>query len=257
MSPEELRQSADRLDELGRLVARAFIECNLELITQLATEFSETKRRVQAHLIEYPSTELVGTEAATARSILHKIAAKEPLIVEDALIGRIIDCDLDDNELEEIGEDEFYSWMNPTQYAKGLFKAGALITNCGSIPNNLVIFLDEARQCFAFKQYNAVCALCRAMLDISIKDIATICGILQRDDHNVVQIARHNHENLKDLINAVTHSQRLAHLRTALHEIRISTNPVVHGGRVADEERAISTLKGSLHAIHQLYEAIG
>jgi len=184
MSPEELRQSADRLDELSRLVVRAYIDWNPELIGRLATEFAETKRRVQAHLIEYPSTPLPGDEAATARSILCKIAAREPLPAEEALIGKIIDCDLDENDLEEIGTNELYSWISHIEYANGLFKAGALITNCGSLPNNLSIFLGEARQCFAFQQYNAVCALCRAMLDISIKDIATTIGILQRDDQN-------------------------------------------------------------------------
>lgn len=257
MSPEDLKQSANRLDELSRLIVRSYIEWNPELVAQLATEFADTKRRVQTHLIENPSAQLPGAEAAASRVILTKIAAGESLPVEDALIGRIIDCGLDEEDLEEIGARELYSWISHIEYASGLFKAGALIVNCDSLPSNLGTFLDEARQCFAFQQYNAVCALCRAMLDISVKDVATTRGILQRDDHTVVQLARRRHESLRDLINAITHRPEFAHLRDQLHEIRISTNPVVHGGRAADEDSAIRTLRDALKVIHKLYEVTG
>jgi len=256
MSPEDLKQSADRLDELGRLIARSCIEYDPKMIALLATEFAETKRRVQTHLIENPSAQLPGVEAASARSILRKIAAGEALPIEDALIWRIMDCNLDKEDLEEIGTQELYSWISHVEYASGLYKAGALIINCGSLPSNLSTFLGEARQCFAFQQYNAVCSLCRAMLDISVKDIFTKCGILQSDDRNVVQMAGRSHQNLGDLINKVTHRPEFAHLRAALHDIRVSTNPIVHGGKAADEHRAIGTLRDALRVIHELYEVV-
>ena len=94
MSPEDLKRHADRLDEIGRLIVRSYIEWDLEQLSQLAAEFAETKRTIQVYLIENPSAQLPGAEAAPARAILNKISSGEPLSVESALVGKIIDCGL-------------------------------------------------------------------------------------------------------------------------------------------------------------------
>ena len=94
------------------------------------------------------------------------------------------------------------------------------------------------------------------MLDISVKDLAISCGILQTDEENVAQIASRRHETLRDLINAVTHRQEFSHLRDSLHQLRVTINPVVHG-KAIDEHGAIRTLRETLGVIHQLYEARG
>ncbi len=257
MSPEELRHSADRLSELDRLIVRSFIEWDPKALATLVTEFADTKRAVQAYLIENPSVPLPGEEAAAARSVLSKIASGDQLPGEKALTGQIVDCDLDDDDLEEIGAQELYSWISHIEYANGLFKAGALIANCGSLPSTLQALLSEARQCYAFQQYNAVCALCRAILDVSVKDIATQHGVLRQDEENVVQLVRRKHETLNDLINALTHRPSFSHLREPLHNIRRSTNRVVHGGRTASEDSAAATLRATLMTVHRLYEAVG
>src|SRR5690606_5471157 len=146
----DLKQSALRLVELGRLIVRAYIEWDSEKIAQLATEFAETKRLVQIHLIENPAVQLPGADAAEARAVLRKIASGEPLPAEEALIGKIVDCGFDTVDFDEIGTDELYSWMSHIDYAEGLYQAGALIVACGTLPKELSTYVNEARQCFAF-----------------------------------------------------------------------------------------------------------
>ena len=254
---QELRHFADRLSELDRLIVRSFIEWNPEALATFVAEFADTKKSIQTYLIENPSVQLPGEDAAAARSILSRVASGDQLPGEKAFTGQLVDCDLDDDELEELGAQELYSWISHVEYANGLFKAGALIANCGSLPNTLQTLLGEARQCYAFQQYNAVCALCRAILDVSVKDIATQCGVLRQDEDNVVQLVRRRHETLNDLINALTHRPSFSHLREPLHNIRRSTNPVVHGGRSASEDSASATLGATLITVHRLYETGG
>jgi len=256
MSPEELRFSADRLSELDRLIVRSFIEWDPKALELLVAEFSDTKKAVQAYLIKNPSVTLPGEKAAAARSILSKIASGDQLPGERALTGQIVDCDLDNDDLEEIGAQELYSWISHNEYANGLFKAGALIANCDSLPSTLKALLGEVRQCYALQQYNAVCSLCRAILDVAVRDVATQHGVLREDKENVVQLTRHKHETLYDLINALTHHALFSHLREPLHSIRRSTNPIVHGGRTAAEVSAAATLRATLNVVHRLYEVV-
>ena len=254
MAPEDLEILVNRIDELDRLIVRSFIEWDPEKLSDLLVEFDRAKRDVQTHLIEYPSVQLIGPDSAKARAILGKISAGENLPVEDAFIGKFMDVGLDETDLEEIGTQELYSWMCHVDYARGLFKAGALIVNCGALPANLKDFLHETRQCFAFQQYNAVAALCRTMIEVAARDIAARCKPPQGVSGNVLQFNDERHKSLNEIINSVTHRPEFSHLREPLHRLRQSANPIVHGGRTVDETVASQTLRETLRVIRQLYE---
>jgi hypothetical protein len=253
MSPEELVKVTLRLDELGRQIIRAFIEWNPTELSEFLVEFAESKRAIHAHLIENPVAQLGGETHAAARKILTTIAAGAPLPAEAALIGKLVDCGLDHADLAEIGSQELYSWISHIEYAEGLYKAGSLIINSGALPGNLGAFLREARQCFALQQYNAVCALCRAMVDISVRDIVAGLRETPSPAGKVVPM-RPRYENLMDLIKELTRAQDYNHLRGQLERIPKLTNPIVHGGRTSDENSALDVLRETLSAVHRLYE---
>lgn len=253
----ELINDALRLDELGRSIAKACIEWDPTKLGVLIEEFFQAKNRISASVIAHPVVQLPGTSNAKAREIVMRVAARQSLPIEESLLARLVDCELDEEQLEEIGTEELYSWMSHVDYARGLYKAGALVVGCGSIPDGLRTFVGEARQCFAFQQYNSVCALCRTMIELSVKDIATAYGVLPADRDNITHLASRGQIPLSKLIGELTTIPAFRHLRDDLHQVRIATNAIVHGSRSVDEPEAAATLKQTLDAIHRIYEAHG
>lgn len=262
-STDGIVRSAQRLIELGPLMVRAIIEWKTDKVRRYFSEYSEVKFQVRKVLIDQSVVNVPGSAAADVRAVLKKIAADEPLPVEQALAGgplkNALPGPLSEDDFEELGRESLYSWMSHVEYAEGLYRAGALVVACGEIPKNLERFTAEARQCYAFQQFNAVCALCRTMLEISVRDLAIVYGLIPRDSEKVSHLAARGHKphgpDLQELIHRITEHTELRHLRDALHRIRQSTNAIIHGRRSMSESEALRVLKDTLSGIHRLYEA--
>ena len=262
-STKAVIRSARRLIELGPLMIRAIVEWDTDKAGRYFSEFSEVKVQLRNLLIDQPVLNVPGAGAADVRAVLKKIAADEPLPVEQALAGgplkNALPGPLTEDDFEDLGRDSLYSWMSHVEYAEGLYRAGALVVACGEIPTNLERFTAEARQCYAFQQFNAVCALCRTMLEISVRDLAIAYGLLPRDSEKVSHLSVRGRKphgpDLQELIHQITEHSDLRHLRDALHRIRQSTNAIIHGRRSMSESEALRVLKETLSGIHRLYEA--
>jgi len=139
------------------------------------------------------------------------------------------------------------------EYIQGIYEIGALTLSCGEIPEYLSRYVQEARQCYAFQQCNAVFSLCRVM-EICIKDIATKCNILPTDVHNIRHMASRSTE-LYSLIDQLCDNFTVFDaVRNRLHTIRKATNPIIHGNRRVRGKEAKQMLKETLLTIHHLYE---
>lgn len=257
-------RKARRLIELGPLIVRAIIEWRTDEWARYFSEFADIKTQLQKALtIERSLLNLPGSALADVRAVLKKIAAGEPLPVEQALSGgplkNALPGPLTEDDFEELGRESLYSWLSHVEYAEGLYRAGALVVACGEVPKNLERFAEEARQSFAFQQYNAVCALCRTMFEIALRDIAISYDIIPRDTGKVTHLAARGRKphgpDLNDMIQQITEHSDLRHLRTLLHGIRQATNAVVHGSQSVSENEALRILKETLSGIHRLYEA--
>jgi hypothetical protein len=267
MAPDELTDEilckARRLIELGPLIVRAIIEWQTDKWARYFSEFADIKTQLRKTLVEESLVHLPGSADTDVRGVLKTIAADELLPVEKALSGgplkNALPGPLTEYDFEELGRESLYSWMSHVEYAEGLYRAGALVVACGEIPKNLKRFTAEARQCYAFQQYNAVCALCRTMLEIAVKDIAIAFGVIPRDTGKVSHLAAHGRKpqgpDLSEMIHQITEHSEMRHLRDPLHRVRQSTNAVIHGSRSVSENEALRILKETLSAIHRLYEA--
>jgi len=229
-------------------------------LARYLTECKTLRESIRTALVNSPIIDLPGTENARVRTILNFIASGQLLPVEKALSGGIVKSLLADElanyDLDSLGAEALYSWFSHFEYAEGLLEAGSLIVSSGDLPQHLQSFVDEARQCFAFQQYNAVAALCRTILEISVKDIATSKGILSPDAPNVMRLPGQE-PKLHEIVNQLLDSDRaFAPLRRELREVRQSTNKVVHADRVVMREEAKKTLKQTLEVVHAMYEAL-
>jgi hypothetical protein len=82
---------------------------------------------------------------------------------------------LHDDDCEEL----LWNWLSPRDYAVGLAQVNALIAPV-KVPTLLKQFVEEARQCYALQQPNAVFSLSRTILETSINDICVRIGKIPR-----------------------------------------------------------------------------
>ena len=201
---QDMVEKALRLKELDKLIIKAIATSDVTQLAKHITEFNTSKKLIRSYALEHPILNMQEIENPSARLIIQKVMSGEPFSVEQAMHGSAIEeflkGELDENDIEKLGSDLFYSWFCDYEYIQGLYEIGALTLSCGDVPKNLSRFVDEARHCYTFQQYNAVFSLCRTILEVCIKDIATTCKILPKDKGNIKRLASRTPE-LCDLIN--------------------------------------------------------
>jgi hypothetical protein len=255
---DEIIQKALRLKELDKLIIKAIATSDIDHFAEHIVEFNTAKKLIRSYGLAHPLVNMQEIEDQNVHLIIQKVISGEPFSVEKALSGSTIEeflkGELDENEIEKIGSDLFCSWFSHYEYIQGLYEIGALAISCGKVPENLSKFVNEARHCYTFQQFNAVFSLCRTILEVCIKDVATICKILPADMHNIRQTASHT-PDLYDLINQLSDQFTIfAPIRGQLHKVRRETNYIIHGNRLVKKEKAKDILKETLLVIHRLYE---
>ncbi len=209
----ELIQSAFELQNIDRAVVRAVVEWNPEQLTELVEKFSLLKTKIKLSMI---STSVLKVHDPVAQDILQKISLSEPFqtdIVLKAISGETADArgfkNLSEEELWDLGDKHFYSWFSHYEYVKELFYIGALIVGI-SVPEALRCYVEEARRCYAFQQYNGVYSLCRTILEAAVRHTCQRNGRLRKLQGNIIDfdayaprelIRRACHGSLKDVIN--------------------------------------------------------
>ena len=83
--------------------------------------------------------------------------------------------ELNEDEIDNLGSEYFYSWFSHYEYIKSLYEIEVLIVDI-EIPDNLKRFVNEIRKCYAFQQYNAANSLCRTILEITMRDVGIRIG---------------------------------------------------------------------------------
>jgi len=255
----EINQKALRLIELDKLVVKAIAAMNIDELVDYVSEFKNTKKFIRSYALEHPLVNMKEIENDNVRRIIQKIMSNEPFPVEMALSGGstikdYLKGELDEEELEDLGSKLFYSWFSHYEYIQGLYEIGALTISCGKVPANLSRFVDEARHCFTFQQYNAVFSLCRTILEVCVKDVATKHEVLPSDQKNIRYMVSHAPE-LYGLINQLCEQcAAFEVIRVQLHEVRKGTNSIIHGNSIVTRKEAKEMLGKTLVAAHQLYE---
>ena len=83
--------------------------------------------------------------------------------------------ELSDGEIDEFYSDVLYTWMSHIDYVKALAELRPLIPP-HDVPEKVEGLVRQARNCYALQQYDAVIAICRTLVEASLRDVFQIGG---------------------------------------------------------------------------------
>lgn len=246
----------------GNLSDQQLVEKMKESI-ELALDFIRKKEQIREKFVEDSALVI---RPKRLRNLMEKISSNQ-----DFLADRIVrsfeklsglnfrlsslhpdTCDfdqLDEAALEKMASEELYSWWGPYDYIWGLVEIGILVTGV-PIPANLKKYLEEARQCYAFKQYNAVFSLCRTILEAGMRDVG-----LRRGRIRPIQDTKEFFWEYppRTLIRMTTRGR----VRERVHDFYTEMSGVIHGSRTIKAEKARAALKETIGIIQSIYGDLG
>jgi len=250
MNPEQIEREAIRLDELDRQVVEAIVTNVFSRLPELIAEFLELRSRIQSAQI---ASVVLPIASEKALLVLRRLREGTPFHTDRLMksfqsrSNETIPFDeLTDAEIDELGSQHFYSWFSHYEYVRGLYGLGTLIVT-SSIPDRVRAYLAEVRECYAFQQFHAVLALCRAFIEAAARDICEQRGLIGTHDCAVIDV---NERRFNPLIRAISDGTLRSRANSLYYGL---ASPVVHGTRSVDGSDAREAIKGTLSLVEDLY----
>ncbi len=241
---------ARQLKESNRKAVKAVLEADIKGLAAALDSYVKLKKQLMIRLIDLPVLKIHDPDV---QRVLTKLRNNEPLEADNMvrfleeqsdLPGKI--DDLDEAEKEDLAHELFYSWYSGYRYVEAMYKTGSLFLKY-AWPPELAVFVEEARKCFAFRQYNAVYAMCRVMLEIAARHTCKRKGKIKKYHENVRGRRSPNTTRLLSLSAPDS-------LRDKIQTIYYDCSELLHGhNRVSDETKALDMLKATLDAVQQIY----
>lgn len=244
----KLIEDAAALVEADRRVVEAVAKSNFDSLETLIADFRDAWVRVHAGLTALSTVEAVDHETQELLSRVQRKFPTDRLI--EVLEGNSSDDawfnEVSDKEVWDLGHQLLYSWISHYEYVRNMFKVNTVILTT-TIPPTLRLFIDEARNCFALEQHNAVISLCRTILEAAAKDLCERKGLFEKASDKIVEI---NPKVFNQLINAVATGSLK---RRAVKIYFRDACPVVHGDRLVDGAEALRVLRETTGVVQELY----
>jgi hypothetical protein len=221
-------------------------------IEQKALELARLRDELSAPLIDEDFERWIGLLAqvhSVVESLQEALIKRSSVTVQNPEAATVLrEIHLSDFEnIERLGEELLYSWFSPREYGLELSLVDALILPI-SVPAPMRVFVEEARQCYAFGQYNAVYSLSRTILESAVNDLCI------RAKHMPKRILD------EDLFYKEGYSfrKRLSFLSSGSRLERIAGQykvlcGVIHGGATADGFESLKALVETLGLVRDLY----
>jgi hypothetical protein len=271
---DDLLKHAKRLRELPKPIlgalAAALEKGEYDDLWKLVEEYKKTKKEIKLAFVDKSAETMPGSEDTPGRRLLQKVLLGEKLEFEKGLESTpfkgLLEEKLTNEEIDQLADDYFARGYG---YVLGLYHAGALIARVGSLPVNLKSFLQEVRECYAFERYLAVCALCRTVLEISVKDIYNLEGFNDRDSevHHIAaeyfdtkygsrdyKTVENYNISLADARNVLCRLPEFKDFKWRIRNLQQVLNKVVHGRETPGPGKAHELVKETLEIVHELYE---
>lgn len=151
--------------------------------------------------------------------------------------------DLNDDEIENL-RDLLYAKFSHYEYVRNLYEINSLILT-RRVPRNIVIYISEARYCFAFEQYNAVYSLSLTILEITLKYLYCI------KNTKSLEIIAKKEIPIGDLRNDLCDNDE--YLNNEIKRIYDYESDLIHGKKVVSRLEAKNMFHDTLEVIQKLY----
>lgn len=248
-----LRDDALRLAELDRKVVRALFEWNTEELSHALVAYIDLRKNLKTRLLDASAIQL---EDADASAVLRKISTGDGL-PSDKVIDRLTAHsgeeisveELGDEELWQLGSDLFYSWFSHDDYIHGLAELRPIILRV-AVPESVAQLIGQVKRCYAFQQYDAAYALCRMVIEGSVRDICVRRQLFPDLAGNAVLFEKYQWSKLRDKVSSGPLWERLRTLYEGL-------SAVIHSRKSVTKEEARSAFEETLQVVEQLYAENG
>jgi hypothetical protein len=219
---------------------------SLPSLLTLLTRFSQIKKRLQGNRAEASA---IPVEDPEVKSILQTLNpnsiqtfySDDIISVIETYLGASFQ-ELTDYEIDELGSKLLYTWISHHEYVSDLFKISTLIIRKDA-PKHLSIYIKEAKNCYAFQQYNAVLTLSRTILEAAAKDLCfAINPFLSKP------------KKFNKAISTVSSEEEIKERANRLYG---DTSDVVHGKKVVTKQEAATVFTKTIAIIQELYSTHG
>jgi hypothetical protein len=248
-----LQQDALRLAELDRKVVRAVLESDNEDLADALIAYVDLRKNLKTRLLDESAIPVSDADAA---AVVRKVTTGEGLPSDKVVewfeahgSDEISSADFDEEELSELGSRLFYSWFSHHEYIRGLAELRPLILQA-AVPEAVAWLLGQVRNCYAFQQYDAAYALCRMVIEASVRDICVRRQLFPDLGDNVVLFEKYPWLKLRDKVAS-------GPLRERLRILYADLSTVVHGRKSVTREEAYKAVEETLQVVEALYAENG
>ncbi len=223
-----LQDDALRLKELEQQVIQA-IDSQTENLGHVLESYLELKASLKRQILDESA---ISVEDATARKVLRKI-------------GKAVET-IDDADIEELGAELLYSWYSHQEYVSALAELRPLILRWDT-SENVKRLVELIKRCYAIQQYDASFALCRTLLEASIRDICVRRRLFPDLSENAVLYEKFTWRKLRNTVSA-------GDLNRKLEDLYARLSKVLHARRTVRPNEARDVFLETLLVIEKLYE---
>ena len=251
----KLTEKGIRIKNLIKLIIEALCNANIDdNFIKLLSEYIVLKKEAKKLLAVSPTIQISNRDA---QEIIRKISHGESLEIDKyidsiwAELNQEFDWEeFDWNEIEALAEKHFLTWLNHLTFTQEFISISSLILGV-NIPDILKQFVKEVKYCYAFEQYLAVYALCRTILETSIRDMCIRKGIIKRNKDNIIDYSKYR--IYEDMIYKVSSGK----LKEKIIDIYKDTSFLIHGHKIIDSTKAREMFKMTIKTVESLYKTHG
>lgn len=241
------------LAELDRGIVRAIVEADTSTLAALISEYVQERKRIEVALLDEPAAMI---QSGDASAVLRKIAGGQGL-PSDGAIARLLGTRapgglverIDDEELQQLGEQHFYSWFSHREYIAGLAELRPMVLRSHGSEAVLGL-IRQVKGCYAFQQYDAAYSLCRMLIEASIRDICARRQLLPDHGANVVLLERRNWAELRRRVAS-------GQLEIRLKDLYEKLSTVLHARKSVSKDETRRVFHETLEVVEDLYAAHG
>jgi hypothetical protein len=246
-----IQEDALRLLTLDRRLIRAVVEWNPDELSTAVVEYQSLRKSLKVRLLDEPVSLVENAEAAEViKKILGGCGLPSDKVIEQLSSHLSADgmlTEFDDEEITQLGADLFYNWFSHHEYITGLAELRPLLVRA-KVADSVSRLVRQAKDCYAFQQYDAAYSLCRTIIEASVRDICVRCQLFPNLGENVVLFEKHRWCDLRDKVSSGS-------LRDSLKMLYADLSTVLHGRKSVSRVDAHRAFKNTLQMVEQLYSA--